>query len=278
MLEQLVGYTGDAFPRIAISGPGPQELISYEKGIGYFGEVNGSEFVTPSELSQYLEFGNGADINPSTQWLKFYRDRKVLFVSKLPIKKAMSWEDVDVVGAVDGKSAIQIDGLWFRIRLLEGIDSGYQGEEDLSNDSIITHDSEWNDLMYIVTVNNTSYPKGSQKGPNVRNFSYNELGLGNIDASNTLTLNKGIDDSGTVYARGRPGVTSISKVSREARDNTLGWRVCLELDLDSLIAPWLYPVGGNAFIDTLTIEQLYQAPKDLDCEFLYIPPRFELVE
>lgn len=85
MLENLLAGSGDGFPRLKNTGPGPKDLVAWQKGRGFFGELTADEFISANMLSDGVSLLTGTDINNNSNWLKFYRNKRVLFVSKLPL-------------------------------------------------------------------------------------------------------------------------------------------------------------------------------------------------
>lgn len=101
------------------TGPGPQTLISGDMTAGFFGEVTATEFISYENLSSEVGISAGTLYNNAeSAWLKTIHDGRVLFIAKKPIRGGISWNQIDVAGAVFGSTTITIKGSIYKVRLL----------------------------------------------------------------------------------------------------------------------------------------------------------------
>lgn len=167
--------------------PGGRSIIAGDPDYGYYGMVKQSNFgrITASNggndldlpfnangLAQALGITQGTAFNLNTNWLKYSRKGKPLFVPQLPLRYSISWDHLYERGAIYGTGGqigsaerfmldndanyadkervpqnahVKVGGLEFRVRLLRGagqIDPPLDGNRGMSG-----IDNEWNNLI-----------------------------------------------------------------------------------------------------------------------------------
>lgn len=242
MLELLLGSRRKQPKNISI---GPTALIGSNATAGFYGEVASADFISGSALASSIGLTVGVARNDGTPWLKFFIDDKIVFIPKLPIRYALSWQDLYLAGAVYGSDTfgrypistntlqnkrVTIGGYQFRVRLMRGANSDPAPFPNTGaiNDPGFGAGSEWNRLMYNITDSPAN--KASQVGPNWAH--YTELSLGINDPSGIAVYNWTQEKTDAAEARGTrgsPNITSVFSGWTDTRYNTVGWRPILEL-------------------------------------------------
>ena len=238
------------------SGPGPQEMI-YDAATdtGYYGEVSAADLVTGAALASAIGLSAGAAM-ADAGWLKFYVGPNadcnrglcayVLFVAKMPLRRAVSWNNINAVRPVDGSgAAITIGDDSYKVRLLTGADANpsthTSGATTCATNPGAT--SEWNDLFYRIhaDVPNCATPTvGMQGGSATTRHGGPQVGgnwddLTDAETGVMYTLNSGsvswcqeVNGASRVY-RGVGGVAFFTANPPTFNDNNAGWRPALEL-------------------------------------------------
>lgn len=215
------------------TGPGPQSLIAGDWETGYFGEVTAPELFTGEELAAMVGLQVGTLINNASSWFKFADKGKILYISKLPIRRSISWMDLfdlDCVYGTDelGKKVITKNRDDFIVRLMRGLGEGVtEGNVDMNPFPDFTGNSEWDRLFArcLYRVSDT------QRG---ENFSDNQMAsvIAGNNGQYTLCQEDSINDPAKVIVRGRANEADynsfISQVQRDLRDASHGWRPVLE--------------------------------------------------
>lgn len=177
----------------------------------------------------------GTPFNSDAGWLKFSLDYKTLYVAKRPFRHSVSWNQINARGAVFGTTQITIHGKRYKVRLLKGRGDGLSTDLSSGYDTLATHGSEWNRLMYHVSgkpfasASNTLASEGITEGDWAQ-FSEAELltnttyGYGSYSwCQDTISTNR--------FVRGYYGASLIVTIgsSSTAPASILGWRPVLEL-------------------------------------------------
>lgn len=221
-----------------VLGPGPSELIGGDPNAGFFGEVLSSDIINGLDLANRIGLVSGTAQNSDIPWLKFVLDGKLLFIPKKTLRTLISWNQINAVDAVYGDREIVINNYLFKIRLIKTINPKITViDSALVNgaDKAITHDSEWNRLMYPICEEIGNYHKTSQKGPNWANYSVTELNVGGGNSLSSLSWCQERDsiDNTKSLLRGSTsdsGVTGSSwGYAWENTNKNYGWRPLLEL-------------------------------------------------
>ena len=227
MLELLMGFG------VKGSGGDPTELLYGTLEHGYYGEVEAESFITGDQLATQVGLTAGVSINSDAGWLKFSLDYRTLFVAKKPFRHSITWNELDAIGAVFGTTQITINGKQYKVRLLKGRGDGLSTTISDGFDTLPTHGSEWNRLMYHVSgkpfanASNTLASEGITEGDWAQ-FSEDEL-LTNYTYGNG-SYSWCQDTIGTARCvRGYYGASLINNVSRTLRTTNCGWRPVLEL-------------------------------------------------
>lgn len=202
-----------------------------KRAIPFLGEVASADFITGNALAAAIGLGGGTAMNVNGGWLKFHDpvDNKVKYISKMPIRRNISWNRLNELGAVSGSKEIVISGKTYKVRLINGLREGGSGGAN-TYDSFVTHTSEWNRLMYHVSgkpfarAQTTLASEGIEEGDWAQ-YTETELGLAAYNGVGTSTLCR---ESSIPY-RGKYGVSYLNYSAAAASDDFLGWRPLLEL-------------------------------------------------
>ncbi|MCK9234847.1 MAG: BspA family leucine-rich repeat surface protein [Gammaproteobacteria bacterium] len=225
----------DTNPLPEDTGPGPRYLVGESEGpgptqmAGFFGEVAPEDFINGASLASRIGLITGDLINLTEPWLKFYLDGKILFIPKKPIMSDISWDEINACDAVFGNKVLEINGGFYRVRLINGYneDSGipYKG----GHDSEDTWGTEWNRLIYNVVETNPSYPKNSQYGPNWVTYTENELGTKTGAGRFTWCMEQTeLDGEIRKACRGNINTTRLTSQPASYKNANRGWRPVLE--------------------------------------------------
>ncbi len=222
------------------TGPGPHTFTGFteEDCKGFFGEVDGTELITMSDLTSQLGVTQGTAQNLTTPWLKFYLDGRILFVAKKNIRHSISYNHLRDLNLVDGSKVITIGDLQYRVGLLSGIDAGYTGAVVSGYNQPYTMHSEWTHLMYNVSaeVSNSTFHKQGQIGDNWVNYPQDDTTNGlNITAGNGRhSWSRELNPANTsqVIGRGNASVAYVSPYASSDVNSIRGWRPMLELIQD----------------------------------------------
>lgn len=151
-----------------------QELIEGEKlfleepinffvddGTRFLGEVSSTDLINGTDLANKigLTAGTVMSANINNNWLKFEHKGQEMYVAKKPYRNYISWNDINLVGAVLGKE-IDINGKKYLVRLLKGYNDNinwnhnntWQYSNDLNTEHTkASHGSEWNKLILSIS-------------------------------------------------------------------------------------------------------------------------------
>jgi hypothetical protein len=114
--------------------PGPQTLSGGDADGGYFGEVSALDFLSGEELCNAIGLTAGTLQESDAGWLKYYNNDEIIYVAKRTFRYAVSWNDINAVGAIFGDKKTKVGNHVFSVRALSS--------------------AEWNKLIYSV---HTSY-------------------------------------------------------------------------------------------------------------------------
>lgn len=202
-------------------------------GDEYLGEVPASELITGNDLASLVGLAAGTSQNSDTNWLKYRSEGKILYVSKKNIRNNVTWNQLNAVNVVNSSRIITIKGEQYRIGLLKGLGPDTSGFVRNSYDNPATFGSEWNRLMYPVSIDIPSYPKTSQTIDNWANFPQDDSADGlNISTGNgaySWCQETNPTDSTRCVYRGNSSVTLLNSNTSSNTYATFGWRVRLEL-------------------------------------------------
>lgn len=181
-----------ALPR---TGPGPQNILTGDHEVGYYGSIPSSQFITAAELRTKLNFAGGSIATDAPLWMKFACRGKTLFIPEMPLAVSVAWKTLYDAGLVfgtndDGSTAytgakfnqrktVKIGLETFIVRLMTGgipradrtVDNAIMGESPTQ-----TTGSEWDDLMYRAC----EWIPATQRGTNLTNKTradFNSIGI-----------------------------------------------------------------------------------------------------
>lgn len=108
---------------------GPAVLEGGDHWRGFYGEVTAQELISGDALAAMLGLTAGNARNSEEGWLKFAHRGNRLFIAKKTFRGAISWNNIDAVGAAFGKK-VRIGNAIYLCRLMST--------------------TEWNDLIYPI--------------------------------------------------------------------------------------------------------------------------------
>ncbi len=215
------------------------------------GEVHVGDLINGTDLAALvgLTAGTIIDNTDNEPWLHFVDpvDNKTKYIAKKPYRRSISWDDINAVDCVYGKT-ITIGDNQYICRLIKG------GKTEpftglVGHDTEGTWGSEWNRLLYPICA-----PTGNPDYDNIQDPSSPGLGTwAQYDQTNDLGLMPGIGarslcqnfhKSSRIY-RGSVGVTNSSTITPHSSIQATGWRPLLEL-IETTISTvgqrdWLVP-------------------------------------
>lgn len=175
------------------------------------GEVTANQLVSMTDLTTMLGVTTGTPINLQSSWLHFEYKGNDIYVAKKPIRKNVNWQHLSDRNAVDGSNEITVDGNRYSVRLIGGV-NGTNLPNSVGYDTLPTHGSEWNRLMYHIhsgvfeDPNNTLSSEGLITG-DLAQYSDEDLGI-NLGYQ---TVYSQTFDRGN-YGKGATGVTLNGKL------------------------------------------------------------------
>lgn len=177
--------------------PGPSSPIQGDTNAGYYGKVNG--IVTGSQLISLTGCTSGTlSVSGDITWLKFAYKGKILFVADRNIKTGISWDYLNGLSCVSGKT-ISINGKSYKCRLIQGGDS----------DPAYAKGREWDDLIVKFTPNNSDC---------------------NWSGIYTMCQEKYAQYANNIVIRGyMTSVSSFSYTTQTNKGGMFGWRPVLEV-------------------------------------------------
>lgn len=208
------------------SGPGPAELLAGDENLGYYGELAAAELIDGETLADQIGLSAGVPHHSDTTWFKFAFQGKTLFVPKVQLRYGLSWEDINNAGAVKGEVEVTIGGQQFKVRLLKGVlDDTSPNISSAQEDPLVTHGSEWNELIYRVC----SVTPDSQAGPNWAEYTPEELLVGSSLGATNWCQEITTDGTERVVRGADMSITDMRTHSASTATNSYGWRPVLEL-------------------------------------------------
>lgn len=198
----------------------------------FHGEVLPSEIgIDGHILSEHLNLTAGQAQFPGEPWLKFTLDGKTIYLAKKPLRYALSWDQLNEVGAVDGSATIARNGKSYRVRLLRGTAKA-PGINEVGFDTPSTHGSEWNRIMYRIHNGKHTDPKNKTNSnplPKLANYGDDDLLLyPSFGHGSRCWCADSVGDNYRVI-RGYSGVSNLYRELTSALHIKSGWRPVLEL-------------------------------------------------
>lgn len=203
MIEQLLCTNINRLPPV----PGPSSLAAGTTSLGYYGQVAAADFVSSVDLASRLNMSVGTPIANSETWLKFAYKGKTLFISKQCVRNFISPQQLDDNNLTLGNRTITINGRSYYIRVIRG------------GSTTPGTGSEWNDLIYRVSVNDPTSTFWAK-------FTDAELRIGTTAGCTTWCMETPMVNR--VY-RGYNGLTPWATGALGSSTTTTGWRPVLEL-------------------------------------------------
>lgn len=202
MLEAMLG--SKYVHSWALDIPGPPALSFGTPVLGFFGETLNAELFTGATLASMVGLTIGTLQNDDTDWLKFASASKVLYIPKKPIRRNMSWNNLNNLGLVFGTTEVTIGSHQYKVRLMTG-NSG----------------REWDDLFYPIHV---THPGGA---PAWADYTDDDLVITGPSVGSATWCQEAVGG----YHRYR-GYNSITYAFADAANSQFinyGWRPVLEL-------------------------------------------------
>lgn len=201
-------------------------------GVSFLGEVPVNALITGNALATAIGLTAGTAQFSNEPWLKFNLDGKTLFVAKKPYRSHISWDHINVRGAVFGTRTVVINGETYRVRLLKGSATDPYVGGTTAYDPVGAYGSEWNRLFYPLVPNPTSAPsKPSGEGLVYGALAdYTETDLVMVSTAGNGSHSWCQEIQGT--NRIRRGYYSVSYLSQRVVSSAVashGWRPVLEL-------------------------------------------------
>jgi N-acetylneuraminic acid mutarotase len=153
----------------------------------YYGEVLEADLISAPAFSALVGMSAiGSVTNASSNWLKYRYLGKTVYMSKKPLRHAMTWEQLDTLGLTKGQSTFTFGGKGYTVRL----PTGAAAEPSYYN--IVATGGSFNDLIYPVYGGVSLAQPEVQAYPRWAAFTDAELGFGtdkNSAAGGIGTLN-----------------------------------------------------------------------------------------
>lgn len=227
-------------------GAGPSAIQVGDTDYGYFGSIESSEFINPSDLAGKVGFSAGTQTTNVVTWHKFIRNGKVLYIPNGTIRQSIGWKslyDAGLVFGVDGpgpynagadvnqKKTVTIGPDTYMVRLMRGYNDDYTvfASTTSVNEPIEPFTCEWDDLVYPLY----QYVPVAQRMANVASYTREQLRLQNqyanwvqekaTSAASSSALRRGAP------AVGRNAVATRTGDSYAAAGTPYGWWPVLEL-------------------------------------------------
>ncbi len=204
---------------------------------GYFGEFSSTDVIRGDTLATQVGVRLGTAIHVTDGWLGFALNGKRLLVAKKPIRHSISWDALSTAGVVFGKE-IPIQNTRMLVRLPKGVFYSPAADSTtfaFDDDSILTHGSEWNRLLYHVSATvdpGRPSPWVSSEGIQIgtfAQFTHDELGISGSAAWRANWCQEPLKSStGNKIIRGNGKVAEISYTT-SWNTGGVGWRPVLEL-------------------------------------------------
>ena len=217
----------------------PAIKLTPSSGVEFLGEVDVGDLINGAALASTIGLTAGTAQHSNEPWLHFILDGVELYVAKKPYRHSVSWDHINVVGAVFGTKTVEIDNKTYKVRLLKSVASGdiYTGGHGVY-DPVEAYDSEWNRLFYPIhsgnhTQTNNPSPvsgEGLQFGT-LAQYTDTDLVVHNSadNGSRSWCQETPNSDPGRCVGRGSFGVSRLDWEVSSATFPWFGWRPVLEL-------------------------------------------------
>jgi hypothetical protein len=179
------------------------------------GEVLSADFISGSALATAIGLSQGTLINDTSSWFKFVDNGKTFYMPKLPIRKTITWESLNAIGAVTGTKTVVIGGLTYKVRLM----TGGSGANPTN-----TAGGEYDAYFSRVT---TQYAGGAASA--WANYAPSDVGWDGGTTNYELITCQEASTQGGWVLRGYPGFLGIWYQPSGSVQPGYGWRPVLEL-------------------------------------------------
>ena len=223
---------------------GPQKAWNYWKLMGntygiFLGEVPSTEFINGESLANHIRLTDGVLCNIDTPWLKFILDGNTIYAPMKPLMHSVSWNAINGRGAVFGNegATINVGDNLYDITLLRGLDvSTFDSDSDVYGyDLSLTHNSEWNRLMYPIHIGGGYQSAAYSLTPSVpfnewASYTDDDLVVDYRAGNGSYSLVQETSaTSSQRLIRGLNGITHVSWVITTDAHGGNGWRPALRL-------------------------------------------------
>jgi hypothetical protein len=255
MIELLLSGGSQGQTIFPNSGPGTKVLQFGTPTLGYFGEVSGAELFNGQDLVVKFQPTIGAQNTwTGTQWFKFFRNNKVIYIARQPIMSSIGWNDIYNLGVAYGARGNglypvgagveqfnpmkKFDGTrnWYLVpRLMTGV-----GVDPASG--AVSDGGEWNQLLgRIITGTNTGVAS------KWANLAVSYAGFAGGSQLSSLVLETNSANVAQCWNRGGSNdLTTISAFNKNSA--AFQWRPVLELIPDTTLLEQfdvtLLPING----------------------------------
>ena len=245
MKESFLLAMDTGMPVLGNTGPGPQELIDYDPDtkLGYFGSFPETDFVTINKITNDSGLIVGLSNSTAITWMKFYYNKRILFISQKPIKYNLSYEDLLNAGLLDNGQYLVFNDNVFKYTLLSGLKvNPVEGFTNGINNNL-TDGSEYSDILYSVSSKNYSQTKVK-----FESFTDAQLGIGtSISGSENWCLDEYFNNRNEAISRGYSDLGYVSHSDKTTTNNTKGYRIVLELSNNTINKAWFKSISSNVF-------------------------------
>ena len=172
--------------------------------------------ITGTALATAIGLSAGTAVNSTAGFLKFVRGGKTLYLAKMCLRRSVSWNNLDALGAVVGTRRVTIGGNEYMVKLPTGS----------LNEAGASAGGDWNELMYAVC----SARPVNYEGPVLADFTPAELFVGDgSNARSSLCRETQSTNSTNCIRRGRDNLTYYAGLPKSDAGTLVYWRPLLEL-------------------------------------------------
>lgn len=207
-------------------GPGSNILKFGDRSLGYYDIIPADSLINAASLIA-LSGISGMTASTFTNWLKYARNGKVIYVPNSTVSSRVSWGQLNTAGLVDGTKTIDIQGSTFKVRLMTGC------PDDVDVDSLVAAGNmdtlgglcEFNDFIYPLvdrTPVGQRLPNLMQQTTTVAGFASSATQVLTANTSDTKAVLRGAWNSDRI------GLTTIDTVMKSTAGTSIWWPV-LEL-------------------------------------------------
>ena len=212
------------------------KLMGNTYGI-FLGEVPSNEFINGESLANHIGLTDGVLCNIDTPWLKFLLDGNIIYVPMKPLMHSVSWDAIDECGAVFENEGAMIDigSNTYDITLLRGLDASKFDSDVYGYDVSLTHNSEWNRLMYPIHIGSGYQSAAYSLTPSVpfnewASYTDDDLVVDHRAGNGSYCWTQETPATSSQRPnRGYLGVTYVNRIFPSLVYKGIGWRPALRL-------------------------------------------------